>query len=332
MSQENNNNEDYLNAYLKEQEQAPVKNSVKRVMSPDDNETDSTLTETQVGKSVRKKVESLEDNYGYINVDVENLPMGLFYPKGTQILIRPAKTVEIQAYSVVDENNMYDVTMKMNETLASCARLIWPSGKYGTYRDIKDGDRIFLMIEISRISIPSGKQLIKNVNCTSNSEHKFTIPLNKQTYVYSTPDQGVITSYFDEEKLAFVFELENGALIELGAPSIGVTTDLYAYIMDCVVKKRTPNVSFMKCIPWMLYDRSGITLEGCEKREDDFKKLDSEVFMFVDDAIDHLKFGIRQLKAQCPQCGTEVHTDFDFPNGARSLLVIRNAFGNFIKQ
>jgi hypothetical protein len=330
MSNKTEDTNEYLNAYIKEQQpktdDAPVN---RRVMAPTDEDAYQP-EEMQIGKSVRKKVDTLEDNYGFINVDMSALPMSIFYPEGTQIMIRPAKTIEIQAYSVVDENNVYDVTMKMNETLASCARLRWPNGKLGTHRDIKDGDRIYIMIEISRLSLPSGKQLIKPVNCTSNSEHQFTIPLNKDTYIKARPSDSFISAYFDEDKRAFVFNMKTGDVVELGAPSIGVTADLYAYIMSCVVKKKTPNVSFMKCAPWMLYDRSGITPEGCEKRENDFKKLDDSVFMFVDSAVDKLKFGITELEGQCPTCGTEVRTDFDFPNGARSLLIVRDAFDEFI--
>jgi hypothetical protein len=48
----------------------------------------------------------------YIFINVESLPAGRFYKKGTKIAIRAAKVAEIQAYSMVDDNNFVDVVEK----------------------------------------------------------------------------------------------------------------------------------------------------------------------------------------------------------------------------
>ncbi len=53
----------------------------------------------------------------FFNMDVRELPCGEFYPTGTLFMVRPAQVREIQAYSMVDDNNFYDIIEKMNDML-----------------------------------------------------------------------------------------------------------------------------------------------------------------------------------------------------------------------
>jgi hypothetical protein len=48
-------------------------------------------------------------------------------------------------------------------------------------------------------------------------------------------------------------------------------------------------------------------------------------------AVGKMTFGIKELKKDC-QCGEEVHTDMQFPNGASGIFVIHDAFEAFIKE
>ena len=69
----------------------------------------------------------------YFHHPAKDLPCGDYYLPGTLIMVRPAKTVEIQDYSMVDDNNFYDVVEKMNNMLHSCVRVNYSDGRMGTY-------------------------------------------------------------------------------------------------------------------------------------------------------------------------------------------------------
>jgi hypothetical protein len=84
----------------------------------------------------------------YSLVDIKLLPGARFYKAGTKISIRAAKVSEIQAYSVVDDENFVDITEKMNELLSRNVLFVHPDGKKGTYRDLKDADRMFVIFMI----------------------------------------------------------------------------------------------------------------------------------------------------------------------------------------
>jgi hypothetical protein len=81
----------------------------------------------------------------FFNMDVRELPCGEFYPTGSLFMVRPAQVREIQAYSMVDDNNFYDIIEKMNDILQACVRIKYPDGKLGSFLEVKDQDRLFLI-------------------------------------------------------------------------------------------------------------------------------------------------------------------------------------------
>ena len=84
----------------------------------------------------------------FLSLDINELPCGEFYPVGTSLMVRAAQVREIQSYSMVDDNNFYDMVEKMNDMLQSCVRVKYSDGRMGTYLDIKDQDRIYLIFLI----------------------------------------------------------------------------------------------------------------------------------------------------------------------------------------
>jgi hypothetical protein len=72
-------------------------------------------------------------------------------------MVRPAQVREIQAYSMVDDNNFYDIVEKMNGMLQSCVRIKYPDGRMGSFLEVKDQDRLFLIFLNKRINFQQGK-------------------------------------------------------------------------------------------------------------------------------------------------------------------------------
>ena len=44
-----------------------------------------------------------------------------------------------------------------------------------------------------------------------------------------------------------------------------------------------------------------------------------------------MTFGVKELKKVC-ECGEEVHTEMQFPDGASGIFVIHDAFEAYIKE
>lgn len=272
----------------------------------------------------------------YLSVDIDMLPLKWFYKPGFKIKIRAAKVHEIQAYSVVDDKNILDVTEKMNQLLSSCVKVTLPNGNNGSYKDIKDGDRLFLVFMIRELTFQKGASLSKDVIC-EHCTNEFSIPFrstaNQQypkTFVfYELPEK--INKFYDANAKCYILPI-NGVDYKISPPTIGIQEIFYEDMKTRVQNKKTPNVSFLKIIPYLLVDKSTITEEGIKQKEKEFKSMDMYSFQVINQFVDSLKFGIEGMKMKCPECGGEVHTDMTFPGGASSLFVIPDIFDYFIKE
>lgn len=265
----------------------------------------------------------------YFAFDTREFPCGIFYPPGSTIQVRPAQVKEIQAYSMVDDNNFYDIVEKMNDMLASCVRIKYMDGTVGSYLDIKDPDRFYLIFLIRELTFQQGSSLTTTTSCSCGEE--ITILLKRENFKkFDVPEK--IAKYYDPQTLSFRFSLKNGRVYYLSPPTIGLQKSFTEYIVKENNEKRKPNLSFLKVIPFMLQDRTTISLSAIKEKLTEYEKIDDVSFQFLNSAINNMTFGIEKLKTRCATCGLEVHTDMIFPDGPSALFVIRDAFDQFIEE
>jgi hypothetical protein len=243
-------------------------------------------------------------------------------------MVRAAKVTEIQAYSMVDDTNFADMIEKMNGILQACVRLKYTDGSIGSYLDIKDPDRYYLIFLIRELTFQQGNSLTLTKKCTCGEELKIEFKRENFIFYESNPK---LEQYFSESRRSYIFTVTNGDEFELCVPNIGLQKSFTEYIIKETSEKRQPNLSFLKIIPFMLPGKSSISYEGIKAKLVEFEKLNGESFQFLNAAVGKIIFGIKELKKICT-CGEEVHTDFQFPNGASSIFVIPDAFDSYIKK
>jgi hypothetical protein len=291
---------------------------------------DNTLESVQrVDLSYLDSVPSNEYTY----IPLESLPCGMFYKSGTKISIRAARVQEVQAYSVVDDNNYLDITEKMNGILASCIKYFYPGGMQGSYKDLRDGDRLFLIFMIRELTFPGGKNLSKDCTC-KNCEHEFKMELRatysqqvQKSFVnYEMPEK--LAKFFDPVEKLFIFKID-GVDYKLAPPTIGIQEIFFGDIKTKIQGEKNPNVAFLKLASFMLHDRTKITEEGIKAKEQEFKQLPMKTFQVLNQAVNQMLFGIKEMKSDCPSCGVEVRTDMSFPSGASNIFVISDALDEY---
>ncbi len=312
MSNNKNNEmseEDYLKRHLQdlEQGQKEASGELPFVESPSVNRT----TDLQ-----------------YFNMDIRELPCGQFYPTGTLFMVRPAQVREIQAYAMVDDNNFYDIVEKMNDMLQACVRIKYPDGKMGSYLEIKDQDRLFLIFLIRELTFQQGNALAVNVRCGCGNELK--VELVRSNFVFHETDEK-LEKYFNIATKTFQFKTVNGKFFELTPPNIGLQKAFTDYIIKENQEKRTPNLAFLKIIPFLMSGRTSITIDGVKAKVREFEEMDDISFQFLNAAVGKMTIGISELKTTC-ECGEEVRTDMQFPNGASGVFVVPDAFDAYIKE
>ena len=265
----------------------------------------------------------------YFNFDIRELPCGQFYPAGTLFMVRPAQVKEIQAYSMVDDQNFYDIVEKMNDMLQACVRIKYPDGRVSSFLDIKDQDRLFLIFLIRELTFQQGNGLsVNNVRCTCGQEN--SVELKRGNFVYYEIDEKLV-KFYNKGTGSYQFTTIHGKSFELTPPNIGLQKAFSDYILRENNEKRNPNLSFLKIIPFMLVGRSHITYDGIKAKLKEFEDMDDISFQFLNAAVGKMTFGIKELKTKC-SCGAEVHTDMQFPNGASGIFVIHDAFEAYIKE
>jgi hypothetical protein len=264
----------------------------------------------------------------YFNFDIKELPCGAFYPVGTTFMVRPAQVKEIQAYSMVDDQNFYDIVEKMNDILQSCVRIKYSDGKMGSYLEIKDQDRLFLIFLIRELTFQQGNSLTVSAKCGCGIE--LQLELKRDNFSFHGIDDK-LDRYFSNSSRSYHFTTVNGKEFELTPPNIGLQKAFTDYILKENNEKRTPNLSFLKIIPFMLAGRTSVTYEGIKSKLKEFEEIDDISFQFLNAAVSKMTFGIKELKKTC-SCGEEVHTEMQFPNGASGIFVIHDAFEAYIKE
>lgn len=264
----------------------------------------------------------------YFSFDIRELPCGEFYPAGTTFMIRPAQVREIQAYSMVDDQNFYDIVEKMNDMLQACVRVKYPDGKIGSYLDIKDQDRLFLVFAIRELTFQQGNSLSVSAKCTCGTE--CNIELKREHFVFHEIDEK-LAKFYSKNTGSYNFKTVNGKSFELTPPNIGLQKAFTEYILKENNEKRNPNLAFLKIIPFMLAGRTAITYDGIKAKLAEFERMDDISFQFLNAAVSKMTFGIKELKKNCT-CGEEVRTDMQFPNGASGIFVIHDAFEAYIKE
>jgi len=269
------------------------------------------------------------DDLQYFNLDIRDLPCGQFYPVGTLLMVRPAQVREIQAYSMVDDNNFYDIIEKMNDMLQACVRVKYPDGKIGSYLEVKDQDRLFLVFMIRELTFQQGNTLGVNTRCGACGTD-ISLELLRKNFVFHEIDEK-LEKYYSPSGGVYNFKTVNGKYFEITPPNIGLQKAFTDYIVKENNEKRTPNLAFLKIIPFMMPGRSSITYDGIKVKVKEFEQMDDISFQFLNAAISKMTFGIKELKKNC-ECGEEVRTDMQFPTGASGIFVVHNAFEAYIKE
>jgi len=311
MANQEMSEEDFLKQHIKQQE------SVK-------NPTPTSNIE------IIQKDSSRSSDLQYFNFDVKELPCGQFYQAGTLFMVRPATVKEIQSYSMVDDNNFYDIVEKMNDMLSACVRVKYPDGRVSSYLDVKDQDRLYLIFTIRELTFQQGNELAVTVKCDACGESN-QVELIRKHFKFHEFDEKLM-KYFDRSTNSFIFKTVNNKQFELIPPNIGIQKAFTEYIVKENNENRQPNLSFLKIIPFMLGGRNSITMDGIKSKLTEFEQMDDISFQFLNAAVGKMTFGIKDLVKPCSACGVEVRTEMQFPNGASGIFVIHDAFEAFIKE
>jgi len=195
-----------------------------------------------------------------------------------------------------------------------------------------------ILFQIRELTFQTGPALSKEVEC-EHCKHEFSIIYRttsnnqypKTLVNHDFPEK--MKKYFNNNLKCFELNIE-GTQFKLAPPSIGVQESFFTDIRKKVEEnqRKNPNVSQMKLLQFLLWDKNYISPEGIKSKEDEIKKLDMTTFQILNSAVDKMEFGLKELSQKCTNCGGEVRSEVTFPNGASSIFVIPDYFDKFDRE
>lgn len=237
------------------------------------------------------------------------LPCGMFYPNGSLLLVRPCSVKEILAYSVVDDTNYPDIVEKIDDILSSCVRIKYIDGSIGSYLDLKEQDKIFILFKIRELTFQQAMYLTVNKTCVCGNET--AVELCRMNFIYFKIDEK-ITSFFDDYQKCFSITVKEKTF-KLTMPSIGLQKSFNRYTVDILSQKKKLNMSFLKIMPYLLGNYIDISFSDIEKEILKYEEITLDEFQILNSAIIYMKFGINELRKWCDKCKSEIRTPFVFP-------------------
>ena len=267
----------------------------------------------------------------YEEVIISDLPYSDFYYPGSKMFFRECVVKEIQRYSQLDENSIFDFKDKLNDIIESCVMFQNSDGSLGTYEQIMDGDRTWLIYLIREKTFTKGKTLSVKVSYKEDDEVKSTnIELIRQNIeIWRGQD---VMEYFDKKTRTFIFEtvLKDEPFI-IKPPTIGLKRCFDHYLKIQKENDVEINTTFFKIAPFMKPNISFMDWDELEDYQRWFEgTLTPDDFSFLFDMIEnHLKIGIRGLKKNM-DVGT-IRSRKMYPNKLTTLFLLPNAFKSYLK-
>lgn len=273
------------------------------------------------------EIQRIKEAAGYMSLELTDLPSkGRFYRNDFNLMIRAAKVGEIRDFSTIDENNIRDVDEKLNTILVSCTRIMFGNTK-GSYKDILEEDRVFVILKIKELTFKDGENKlmmpVKERNCTTGTcESQQSVELMTQNLQFHEEDD-LLAKYYDKDSKAYVIATKNHGEIVMAPPTIGVMRSITDYIRQREEEGQSWDKSSLQILPYLRREWRGFNKEQIFSEITSFQGWSTGKFSVIYRLAEKMKLGVKpDLVYPCKSCGEEVTVPLTFPGGIKALFVI----------
>ena len=267
---------------------------------------------------------SLGNQVGWQKIPIKDLPtQGLFYPEGTEVLIRSATAQEVRHWSTLQEDDYAALDDMLNYMLERCVTFKTPE-IHSSWKDIKEVDRFYILLAIREYTFVKGENQLQ-VKTGENS--KLNVTKEMIDYITLNPK---IMKYYDEVKRCFVLKFKTGKEIEVSIPSVGVTNFLKNYINRKQQAQEMFDVDFISFAPFVIKDWRGLNDNSYEQMV-----LESNNWGISEvSVLTHLKDlfieTVNPIIKFTDEGGAERVAPLNFLGGIKSVFLISDPFGELV--
>jgi len=273
------------------------------------------------------EIKRLNSLVGYTKLDLNEFPSGgAFYRDDFEIHIRAAKVAEIRAFSTVDENNLKEVDDGLNNIVLSCTKIMYGNQR-GSYKDILEEDRIYLILAIRELTFKTGEQTLmmpvgKKGCKTQGCKAQESVELRTTNLQFNNINE-TIEKYYDPADKCYTITTKNYGEIKMAPPTIGVMRAITDYIRDREEKNQSWDKSTLAILPYLQREWRGWNEKDIFAKITSFQGWDATKYTIVYRLAEDMKVGVKpEMGFPCKSCGEEVTVPLTFPGGIKALFII----------
>jgi len=259
---------------------------------------------------------------------MESLPsQGMFYTPGTQVAIRAATVSEIRHWSTIDENDLLSLDDMLNFIIEKCVRIKVP-GKPGTFKDLKEIDRFYLIFAVRDFTFKNGEnRLFVTVSDDDGVEQK--IEVTKDGLNYFNPDEKLMKHYSSEQQ-CFDMRLKNGEQIKIYLPTLGTMAFIKSFIKNKQQSNQNFDKTFIKYAPFIFNDWKTLNQNSYDKAVQDSFTWSLQKISLMDKLVELLSSSINPSIRYQTSGGGEGAAPLNFPGGIKSIFLISDIFDELV--
>lgn len=254
---------------------------------------------------------------GWKNIPIENLPSrGMFYDDGFKIQIRAALTNEIRHFSTIDEDDFIDIDDKLNYVIEKCTRII-NSGKLGTWKDLLEIDRFYLVVAVRDFTFKSGENRLEMKISCDVCQHVDSKDIDHSAINFFKLDEK-LEKMFNPEDKCFTINTKSGQSWNLYLPTLGVNTFIKNKRGD-----KGLDEFYLNHAPFLFKSWKTLTDGAFRKSQEDTNLWNIEKISYMKTIIKLMRNSIDvNINHTCSNCGSEVTAPFSFQGGFNGLFLI----------
>lgn len=287
-----------------------------------------TLGRAQKFTNYETEDDILAAEIGWKNVPMESLPsQGYFYAGGTQVAIRAATVSEIRHWSTIDENDLLGLDDMLNFIIEKCCRIKVP-GKPGTFKDLKEIDRFYLIFAIRDYTFKNGEnKLFVTVSDEDGQDQK--IEVTKDSLDYFNPDEKLM-KYFKQDEQCFDINMKNGEKFKIYLPSLGIMGFIKNYIKNKQQANQNFDKTYIKYAPFLFSDWKILNQASYDKSVQESFTWSLHKISVMDKIVELLSSSINPAVRYQTSGGGEGSTPLNFQGGVKSLFLISDIFDELV--
>jgi len=274
------------------------------------------------------EIRRLNELTGYVKLDLSLLPSGgRFYREDFEIHIRAARTAEIRDFSMMDEGSIHDADTRLNSILSSCSRVMYKVQR-GSYKDILEGDRIYIILSIRELTFKEGEfklmMPIKNGCDTAGCKSQETMELRTNTLQFQEEDDS-LAKFYNEETKGYEIQTKSHGTIPMAPPTIGVMRAVSEYGREQEETGTAWDRSLAAILPYIHREWRGLSNKEIFAQISQLQGWSSTKYSIAYRIAERMTVAVKpQMIYPCDGCGDEVTVPLTFPGGIKGLFVIHD--------